>query len=437
MHAQHTPRPKLPQHPHREQIVTELHARPFESIASPVRASHIAMHGGDPHLERLHVAALCQQHGSAGPADDSDYLSQDLGPYRLRWERHTEFSTYTFFAVGAPCDRSQPFADPALQAVPQDWLEALPGHLVAAAHLTLCDASETNGGPPDISAIFGHDHVAGSLVADGLASVYTDFRQQADGHTQVLIDDHGLAPRRAGRLIQRLLEIETYRLMALLALPLARDATRHLTQLDRDLESITQQMTESTGLEDEQRLLDRISALSANLERTVAANSFRLSAARAYHALVNRRIDTLREERLPELQTIAEFLQRRFNPAMRTCESVDDRQEVLSRRVSRAANLLRTRVDVALEAQNRDLLASMNRRTDLQLRLQQTVEGLSVVVLSYYGSGLLAYLYKGAHAAGAPINVDLAMGLSIPLVVLTVWLGIRFMRRRLFGKKGH
>ncbi len=431
------PYPALPNHPLRAQIVSELHARPFDSIESPIRATHLAMHGGDANLERAHVAALCQRYGLPGPISEATYLSEDLGPYRVRWERHTEFSTYTFFVPGAPADQSRPFADPALQRLPADWLEGLPGKLVAATHLTLCADAERERQIPTITAVFGHDNVAGSLVADGLAGVYTDFRQQPDGHTLLLIDDHGLAPRRAGRLVQRLLEIETYRLMALLALPLARAATLRLTELDTQLESITQEMTERGGLEDEQRLLDQISDLSAGLERTVAANSFRLSAARAYHALVNRRIDNLREERLPELQTIGEFLERRFSPAMRTCESVNNRQEALSRRVSRAANLLRTRVDVALEAQNRDLLASMNRRTDLQLRLQQTVEGLSVVVLSYYGSGLLAYLYKGAHAAGAPINVDLAMGLSIPVVVLSVWLGIRIMRRRLLRRDSH
>ncbi len=432
-----TPSRGLASHPDREQIVNELHARPFESIHSPVRATHIALHGGDPEQERDHVAALCACYGEPGPAADDNYLSRDLGALRLRWERHTEFSTYTVFVSGSPAAPLRPFSDPALEAVPGDWLRQMPGHLVAAVHLTMERSPEARRDLQQITDIFGTDNVAGSLVADGSASLYTDFRPRPDGYSWILIEDQGLAPRRAGRLVQRLLEIETYRLMALLALPLARQATRQLSALDQQLETITERMTRSRGLDDEQRLLDRISTLSAGLERTVAANSFRLSAARAYHALVNRRIENLRESRLPELQTIGEFLERRFNPAMRTCESVGDRQEALSRRVSRAANLLRTRVDVALEAQNRDLLASMNRRTDLQLRLQQTVEGLSVVVLSYYGSGLLSYLYKGARAAGAPINVDLAMGLSIPVVVLAVWLGIRFMRRRLFGKDHH
>lgn len=427
----------LPDHPDREQIVNELHARPFESVSSPIRATHIALHGGNPEQERSHVSALCARYGKPAPAEGANYLSRELGGWRLRWERHTEFSTYTFFVSGPAANQRQPFADPALQAIPADWLGSIPGQLVAAVHLTMELAAEPEQSLQRIIDIFGHDNVAGNLVTDRSASVYTDFRPQANGYTHLLIQDHGLAPRRAGRLVQRLLEIETYRLMALLALPLARQATQRLTALDKYLEAITERMTASTSLDDEQQLLNQISSLSADLERTVATNSFRLSAARAYHALVNRRIENLREERLPELQTIGEFLERRFNPAMRTCESVADRQEGLSRRVSRAANLLRTRVDVALEAQNRDLLASMNRRADLQLRLQQTVEGLSVVVLSYYGSGLLAYLYKGARAAGAPINVDLAMGLSIPVVVLTVWLGIRFMRRRLLGKNEH
>ncbi len=427
--------PELQQHPSRQHVVNELHARPFESLKGPLRATHWAMQGGDPEREREHVANLCRQCGEPEPASDANYHSVPLGSFHLRWERHTEFATYTVYASGAAEHRNAPFADPAAAAVPERWIAGLPGQLVACVHLTFDARNEAPRELEQILAIFGTDNVAGSTVADGAARVYTDFKPHADGYSRVLIQDLGLAPRRAGRLIQRLLEIETYRLMALLALPLAREATRNLTLLDQSLETITERITHSNELDDEQALLAEISSLAARLERVTATNSFRLSAARAYHQLVSRRIDNLREERLPELQTLGEFLERRFQPAMRTCESVEERQEALSRRVSRAANLLRTRVDIALEGQNRDLLASMNRRTDLQLRLQQTVEGLSVIVISYYSAGLLAYMTRGLNEAGIPVNVNLTVGAAVPFIVLGVWLGMRRMRRRLLGRE--
>ncbi|MCC5809518.1 MAG: DUF3422 domain-containing protein [Ectothiorhodospiraceae bacterium] len=430
--------PELTQHPLRALVVNELHARPFESLEGPLRATHWAMQGGDAELERSHVAGLCRQCGQPEPAPEANYHSVPLGSFHLRWERHTEFATYTVYCAGAPEHRNAPFADPAAATVPEGWIADLPGQLVACVHLTFDPREGSPRELEQILAIFGTDNVAGSTVADGAARVYTDFKPHADGYSRLLIQDLGLAPRRAGRLIQRLLEIETYRLMALLALPLARDATRELTQLDQALETITERITHSNQLDDEQALLAEISSLAARLERVTATNSFRLSAARAYHQLVNRRIDNLREQRLPELQGLGEFLERRFQPAMRTCESVEERQEALSRRVSRAANLLRTRVDIALEGQNRDLLASMNRRTHLQLRLQQTVEGLSVIVISYYSAGLLSYLLKGVRETGVSVNVNLAVGVAVPAIVLGVWLGMRAVRRRLLGKDhGH
>ncbi|MEX0871753.1 MAG: DUF3422 domain-containing protein [Aquisalimonadaceae bacterium] len=427
------PGARIAQHPDRHSVVAELHARPFESLAGPLRASHIAMQSADADSDRAHVARLCAACGQRQPAADATHHSVALGTFRLRWERHTEFSTYTFFVTGAPADAFAPFADPALLEVPEDWLGGLPGSLVAAVHLSL----EPRDAPPrqghELPELFGTENVAGSEAADGGAQVFTDFRLHEDGYGWLLVQDRGLPARRTGRLVQRLLEIETYRLMALLAFPLARHSHAEVTRLDTGLQRIIERITQTGSLESEQDLLDEISGLSAELERDTAKTSFRLSAARAYHALVNRRIESLREQRTLDLQTIGEFMERRFTPAMRTCESAMERQEALARRVSRAADLLRTRVDIALEGQNRDLLASMNRRTDLQLRLQQTVEGLSVVVLSYYGTGLLYYMLRGLHGAGLEFNVDLAMGLSVPAVVLTVWVGIRILRRRFVG----
>ena len=423
------------EHAQRRAIAAELHARPFESLNGPLRATHLAVLSDDGMADLERISALCESLDQQPPSDDSTHHSVDMGAFRLRWERHTEFSTYTFFVGGTPADPTAPFSESALGAVPQDWLATLPGELIVAVHLVLEGANAPDRPVHELAEIFGTENIAGSEVADGAARVYTDFRLHGDGYGRILIQDRGLPPRRAGRLVQRLLEIETYRLMALLAFPMARQTTRQLTDLEEGLETITRRITRGSSLDNEQTLLQEISALSADLEQTTARNSFRLSAARAYDGLVHRRIENLREERIRELQTIAEFMVRRFRPAMRTCESVTERQETLARRISRAADLLRTRVDIALEGQNRDLLASMNRRTDLQLRLQQTVEGLSVLVMSYYGSGLVYYLLNGLNSAGVDFNVDLAVGIAVPFVALSAFLGLRYLRRKALGNE--
>src|SRR3546814_19661742 len=110
-------------------------------------------------------------------------------------------------------------------------------------------------------------------------------------------------------------------------------------------------------------------------------------------------------------------MDRRLAPAMRTCESTAGRLETLASRVGRASNLLRTRVDIQLEAQNRDVLVSMNRRARLQLRLQETVEGLSVVAIRYYTVELAAHAAKVDHAAARPVDTEVATATAIPRVL--------------------
>lgn len=419
------------EHPMRSTVLAEVHARPYESLQGPLRVSHLALVTGPDgalvHAEQCHLRELCALHGVQPPPAGASHFSQELGPFRLRWERHQEFSTYTFFRSGVEPD---PFSEPAIALLPEEWLKRLPGQLLVATHLAL----EPEGGAPrtleTLERCFIAESLAGSEVAKGTACAFTDFQLHDDGFTRILVEDRGLAPRRAGRLVQRLLEIETYRLMALLAFPLAREIGPEMARLEQALESLTSRMIHSRELDGDQALLQSLSELAARVEQLMAHSSFRLSAAQAYEQMINHRIMRIREQPVHDLQTLGTFLERRLAPAMRTCASVAQRQETLARRVSRTANLLRTRVDVALEAQNRDLLSAMNQRTQLQLRLQETVEGLSVVVLSYYAIGLLGYMAKGANATGLlALPVELGLGFAVPIVLGIGWVVLRVLRR--------
>jgi uncharacterized membrane-anchored protein len=94
----------LDPHPDREAAVNELHTRPFADLRPPVRASHLALLSGegDAERDRGHLAALCARLGAAPPAPGARHHAADLGPVTVRWERHTEFSGYTFLRPGAP-----------------------------------------------------------------------------------------------------------------------------------------------------------------------------------------------------------------------------------------------------------------------------------------------------------------------------------------------
>src|SRR3954469_9891857 len=283
-------------------------------------------------------------------------------------------------------------------------------------------------GDRELVALCGSDRYAGAAVAGGAAAVWSDFRLHGAGFVRVLAEARGLSERQAGRLVQRLLEVETYRTAALLALPLALRLWPRLRALERQLADLACRVAEVGDLGGERALLDELARLDAAATRLAAEHGYRFAAARAYHEIVRRRLAELREGRIEGLQTLAEFMDRRLLPAMETCRAMERRLETLLGRAAHASSLLRTAVDVALEAQNRDILRSMERRATQQLRLQQTVEGLSVAAVSYYLLGLLGYAEKGLEGLGVHLDPGLLAALGVAVVVPVVWGGVRHLR---------
>lgn len=414
-------------HPQRFALNYELHARPPEALNIPEQASYLAL-ATDPsnrQAEYESIVALCTRYGVAAPAPDLNHFQADLGTFRVKWERRTECNSFTFFRQG-PFD--DPFAQPVIGSVPQDWLDSLPGQVLVAAHVALRTAAKKATTSEELAVFFEGNPLVGSRVGDGVASVRADFRIHADGFSRFLIEDVSLTPRQAGRMVQRLLELETYLMRALLTLPLARATLPVLFAADQQLGTLISEMVTVTS-EDEPALLDRLTRLAALVENTISSTLGRICAARAYQEMVERRIVELREVRVEGLSTLREFVERRLMPAMNTCETVARLQDSLSERISRATELLRTRVDIALQRQNQALLSTAARRARLQLRLQETVEGLSVAAVSYYVVGLIGYAAKAVKAAGLAVDTEIVTGIAIPIVVVIAALGVRHIRR--------
>ena len=416
-------------HPLRRVLNDELHARPFTIVEAPEHVLHLAVlfGAGGAEAEHRRLAELCCAFGVT-PPDGGNHFAGDLGRFRLKWERHTEFATYTLFGAG-----SQPLTepDPLLAQLPPEWYEALGGDLLVAGRIAVERRPEPSGTLDIPTELLGTTPLAGSRVLGGGAEVWSDFRIHGDGLSRLLLIDIDLRERQAGRLVQRLLEIQTYRMMALLALPHARASGADTARLGDEIAAITEVMAREEGAAAERALLARVMAAAAEVERLAAANGYRLSAAAAYHALVEARLLELREERIEGLPTLSEFLDRRLAPAMATCRHAAARQEALSQRLARSAELLRTRVDIALEDQNRAVLQSMDRRAQLQLRLQETVEGLSVIAISYYLVALLGHVLQAVKAAGLDWPIEVIDGALVPVVLVAVAWGARRVRRRL------
>ncbi|HSQ73635.1 MAG TPA: DUF3422 domain-containing protein [Rubrivivax sp.] len=415
-----------PNHPERLSLAGEVHARPPEPVQTPARASFIAVliDTEDRERETTHLAQLCRQHGIAPPAAGATHFRADIGGMRLKWERHGEFSGYLFIATGAA---SRPFAEPPAAQLPAGWLGDIPGPTVAAVQVDMLPGTAEPSQTAELATHFAGHTVAGSRIAEGAACVYTDFRIHDDGCSRHLVFDRHLTQGQAGRTLQRLIEIEAYRMLALLALPIARRQTPRLLQIERELATLTDGIALGGG--DDEQLLHELTRLAAEIESGVAASEFRFGACKAYNELVMRRITELRESRLPGVQTIEEFMARRFTPAVATCGTASQRLIGLSERVARASHLLSTRVDIARERQNQALLSQMNRRARLQLRLQQTVEGLSVAAIVYYMAGLVGYITKGLKAGGLKLEPDLLVGLAVPVLAALAILAVRRARR--------
>ena len=311
---------------------------------------------------------------------------------------------------------------------PVGW-PASPGLTVHACHAEILHAEEEPGLAALQQAGFGGHALIASEIGDGVALACSDFRLHADGFGRFVLIDRGMDALLAGRTLQRLFEIEAYRMMALLAFPVARRLAPRIQAIEKSLAGLTDDIarTASDSGSDE-ALLQSLTRLAAEVESGLSASQFRFGACRAYAELVRTRIDELREQRLPGLQTIGEFMARRFTPAVATVGTVSQRLRDLSERVAQASHLLSTRVGIAREQQNHVLLASMDRRAKMQLRLQQTVEGLSVAAIVYYLAGVVGYVVKGGEALGLPLNTPLVVGLSVPLLALFALLAVRRAR---------
>lgn len=418
-----TPLFPIPQnHPQRFVLHNEVHARASFVLSLPVCASHLALllTHDEKMQERKHLAMLCERFGLATPAKDADHFTANFNSFQLRWEQHGEFSTYSFYSHDIT--PKEPFKYPALQKVPVDWLSQLSGQVMVAAHATVVSptdiAYQEDADLGALSGYFAGNPIIGSKVTGGAASVFTDFRIHVDGFSRFLIVNQGLRAEQAGRLVQRLFDIEVYRVMALLAFPIARQLYPELKKADRQLYTITNAMTQPD--ENDAELLDELTALAAEVENHVSTHHFRFAAASAYYQLVQQRVSDLREVRIQGIQTFGEFIKRRLEPAMNTCESISHRFTLLSERVSNTSQLLRTKVDIMIERQNQSLLASMALRAKMQLRMQQMVESISMVAITYYAASLIGKIAEALHSIGWHVNAELAEGVAIPFVLIII-----------------
>ena len=418
----------------------EIHTRPSATFKLPslivyvaVLNASVSMSDECAHLQLLHGHQDLDVEKMKG-----NFLQLQCQGYKVIWERHTEFTRYTIVQA-LPSHAGWGSQLPELSshvATGNAWLSRIPGKTITAIHLAML-----NEGMDDDDAFFkakqwlGEGTVIGSKMgrtADNHSHSHlmTNLRIGSDGFERMLVlASSQTSENRSGRIAQRLLELETYRIMSLLSLPVAKKLSAKLAQTEIQLVEITKRLEKK--IDSDEVLLNDLAGLSAEVESITAENSYRFSAARAYDGIVRERISEMREQPLSGIQTVGEFMQRRLAPAMATVNATSERLAALAQRLSRASALLRTRVDIATEAHNQELLEKLTKGQALQLRLQSTVEGLSIAAISYYVVSLILYLGKAMEGAGVNINPEMLAGFSTPVVLFVSWKLIQRIHRSL------
>lgn len=419
-------------HPLRYQLANELHARPFPSVSTPCTAVYLAVKQPGEAAARnrkadlAHLIALLDRYGAPHPQPGATHYFGQLGRYTLKWESHTEFVTYTAFVEGVS---ARPFDPAEVEVFPAEWLSTVPGDRVTSALIRVEPWTDDDTISKSLADWFVPESLAVSCVLDEAAVVAGDFRIDPAGHQRfALFVEESTGNRRVGRIVQRICEIETYKAMSMLGFAAARDMSPKMNDIDRRLNDLVASMSaEDVRAEN---ALNSLLRVAAELETMTSHMSFRFGATEAYEAIVHQRIEVLRERRFRGRQTFHEFMMRRYDPAMRTVKSTQGRLAAMSDRAIRAGDLLRTQVDVERSAQNQALLESMDQRADTQLKLQRTVEGLSVVAISYYAVSLMAYaLYPVAGLLGLS-KAEMTALITVPVVGL-VWWSLRRLQRGL------
>ena len=417
-------------HELKDKLIDELHNRPFPQIQIPAQVSHlVVLHPGDRENELKHIIQLARIYKMSKPDMSSTCYYESSDKFDFRWERHSEFSTYTFISSNK-VEASKHTNE--IMNLDTEWVSAISGEVISANHIDLRSPKNAPQTDKDLNDYFDNETLIGSHIYDGNATVWTSVKSDSDGFNRVILIDEGIDPNQAGRGVRNLLELATYRAMTLLAWPIARGLLSDISELEKSLNATGERLKKLETLEDEQTLMAELIAEASKVEKLISDNSFRFSAMQAYFKITESRLDMLREQKIPTIRTLKEFHDRRFIPAYDTCMSVVKRKENLSNRVSRTSELLHSRLQISLEAQNQKLLASMDSRSKVQLRLQQTVEGLSVVAITYYMMGLIRFMVE-------PLPLEELFGIQdawvvgglTPVILFGVYAIVRRIRKKL------
>ena len=424
------------EHPLRRQLSDELHARKFHNFTGTGRfIRYVYFTQGDDKKLLADINSFLAGLALSPMGEDEKFIRTEADGFAVRVERHTEFMSLSLIDYDdQPVTglTNKAFDEASFPHLPFAQIRAL-GHLVFhAMWLEICQTPRKQATAKEMEEALQGRSVAGDNISSGGGQLYASFDIDDAGYSRLALMNETIADYRMGRVLQRVMEMETYRLMALLSLPKVKHHMPALDRVEEELRTATRMLAKgqhdgaaAQNVAEADVLLSQLTGLAADIEQIYSETSYRFSASLAYQDIVDARIASLKTSRLDGYQSIGGFLAKRMQPAMQSLNAFSKRMEHLSKRISRAGQLQRSQTELSLQIQNRDLLKSMNKRTSAQLRLQQTVEGLSLAALTYYGVGLVGYV-----AEGLPLGISstVVKALAVPLVAGCAFVLIKRVR---------
>ncbi len=427
---------KIENDPQRDFAWLELHARPYVRFSAPAHVLHLSFLSDETTksaqrdtLERL-VAALHLAPTYETPRH-SIYAAvvERAGRLVMASEHHTEFSSCTLFLyeLQIPFD---PFGFDWLGLLPGDWMEGVGRRPLVATSVAIGTRETMPATAEGRMALFEGHTINGSQLVAGAAEVWSAYRAHTDGLGRIAVMVDQMTPHELGRTVERLLTIEDSYHLVLLSLPLARELQPSLAAAESRMVSVNNALLGADSVEQKRALLDSLFHLAAEVEHLNARVADRFAASFAYFAILESRFAELREDKIKHVSGLSQFVMRRLRPAVQTCRSTLERLTHLFERINRASDLLRTSIELSVQEHSQRLLESSDHRAWLQLRLQDALQILSVVVIGYYALGLLGYLLKALREIGVGPDPEVVLGLAVLPTLAAVWALLHLIRRR-------
>jgi uncharacterized membrane-anchored protein len=418
----------------RRNLSDELHARAFNNFSGAGRfVRFVYLIDGNTEALIQYVNAFLSAEGHTLIPAGSKFATFSLDEYSLEYERHTEFVSISFIQKTDALDTGLLSAsyDESKVPLPLEWARRAPMSLFHAIWLEIGGKSPVGLTEQNMLDLMEARAVAANQFSDGAAEVYFAFDIDKAGFSRVALYNSSMTASRLGRAVQRIVELETYRLLALLGFATVREHESKLDAIAKRVGVLTNELGDQINQPEShvESMLSNLSTQAADLEGIYSNASYRMAATKAYDSIVLNRLEGLRVSRVEGFQGVKGFLNRRMLPAIDSCRAFSERLRRLSERISRAGDLLQTQTEMIIQRQNRDLLISMNSRAKAQLRLQQTVEGLSIAAVTYYGAGLVGFLGMSLPLDSWGIDLVTIKAVSIPVIASFVWLTIRRVKQ--------